>query len=46
MTMPVAGMFGLGGPEIAALLVLCGVVFVAVTIAKSVRKPNSFTRLP
>jgi hypothetical protein len=44
----VAGVFGLGGPEIAALLVLMTVVAVpacvVVLIVKAVKKPNRISR--
>lgn len=48
MTFVLAGLFGLGGPEIAALVVLLGTIavpiVVVVLIAKAVRNPNRYSR--
>ena len=48
MTFVLAGLFGLGGPEVAALLVLLGkiavLIVVVVLIAKAVSKPNRYSR--
>jgi hypothetical protein len=48
MTFVAAGVFGLGGPEIAAVVVLLGSialpVAVVVLIVKAVSKPNRYSR--
>lgn len=48
MTFLMAGMFGLGGPEVLAILVLFSIlvvpVLVVVLIVKAVRKPAPFSR--